>query len=59
MGTVSKDGSSNSSSDEESPAKMKPVKEVTHVAVRFAGDSGDGMQISGTRRLRIILTRSC
>ncbi len=49
MGTLSKDGSSHSSSDEEGPARTKPVMELADVAVRFAGDSGDGMQISGTR----------
>ncbi len=40
MGTV-EGGSSDSAT--------KPVKEVDHVAIRFAGDSGDGMQITGTR----------
>ena len=27
----------------------KPVEERSHAAVRFAGDSGDGMQLAGTR----------
>ena len=27
----------------------KPVKHVDHVVIRFAGDSGDGMQLTGTQ----------
>jgi 2-oxoglutarate ferredoxin oxidoreductase subunit alpha len=27
----------------------KPVQELLHAAIRFAGDSGDGMQLAGTR----------
>ena len=46
MGTVD-DGSSESPS-RVSPAS-KPVSEVDHVAIRFAGDSGDGMQITGSK----------
>ncbi len=30
-------------------SKEKPVEERTDVAVRFAGDSGDGMQLAGTQ----------
>jgi 2-oxoglutarate ferredoxin oxidoreductase subunit alpha len=30
-------------------ASSKPVSEVDHVAIRFAGDSGDGMQITGSK----------
>ncbi len=29
--------------------KKKPVKHVDHVVIRFAGDSGDGMQLTGTQ----------
>ncbi len=28
---------------------MKQVRELDHVAIRFAGDSGDGMQLTGTK----------
>jgi 2-oxoglutarate ferredoxin oxidoreductase subunit alpha len=28
---------------------MKQVNEIDHVAIRFAGDSGDGMQLTGTK----------
>ena len=31
----------------EAPETGKPVRESSHVAIRFAGDSGDGMQITG------------
>src|SRR3990172_3910510 len=27
----------------------KPTKEIDHVAIRFTGDSGDGMQLTGTK----------
>ncbi len=27
----------------------KPVEQLEHVAIRFAGDSGDGMQLTGTK----------
>ncbi|MGH0034384.1 MAG: 2-oxoacid:acceptor oxidoreductase subunit alpha [Myxococcota bacterium] len=27
----------------------KPTRELEHVAIRFAGDSGDGMQLTGTK----------
>jgi 2-oxoglutarate ferredoxin oxidoreductase subunit alpha len=37
------------SSDPKSVTSSKSVTEVDHVAIRFAGDSGDGMQITGTR----------
>ncbi|UCE85518.1 MAG: 2-oxoacid:acceptor oxidoreductase subunit alpha [Deltaproteobacteria bacterium] len=30
-------------------AARKPVEEVDQVAIRFAGDSGDGMQLTGTK----------
>ena len=30
-------------------SKEKPVEERTDIAVRFAGDSGDGMQLAGTQ----------
>ena len=33
-------------------SKAKPVEERTDVAVRFAGDSGDGMQLAGTQFTR-------
>ena len=29
--------------------KKIPVKEIDHVTIRFAGDSGDGMQLTGTQ----------
>jgi 2-oxoglutarate ferredoxin oxidoreductase subunit alpha len=45
MGAV--DGGSSDSSSENPP--RKPVAEVQHVAIRFAGDSGDGMQITGSK----------
>jgi 2-oxoglutarate ferredoxin oxidoreductase subunit alpha len=31
------------------PGKLKPVTVLPSVAVRFAGDSGDGMQLAGTQ----------
>jgi 2-oxoglutarate ferredoxin oxidoreductase subunit alpha len=31
------------------PPSQKPVEEVPHVTIRFAGDSGDGMQLTGTQ----------
>jgi len=31
------------------PATKKPVKHLDHVVIRFAGDSGDGMQLTGTQ----------
>ncbi len=40
-------GSASESDEIELPSK--PVQESNHVAVRFAGDSGDGMQITGTK----------
>lgn len=46
MGAV--DGGSSSSSAG-AKASSKPVSEVEHVAIRFAGDSGDGMQITGSK----------
>jgi 2-oxoglutarate ferredoxin oxidoreductase subunit alpha len=30
-------------------AASKPVEEIDRVAIRFAGDSGDGMQLTGTK----------
>jgi 2-oxoglutarate ferredoxin oxidoreductase subunit alpha len=36
------------SASQEGPSS-KPVREVEHVAIRFAGDSGDGMQITGSK----------
>jgi 2-oxoglutarate ferredoxin oxidoreductase subunit alpha len=30
-------------------AESKPVEEVARVAIRFVGDSGDGMQLTGTK----------
>ena len=37
------------SSDAQGEAPEKSVAEVEHVAIRFAGDSGDGMQITGSK----------
>ena len=31
------------------PSAAKPVEELDRVAIRFAGDSGDGMQLTGTK----------
>ncbi len=31
------------------PEQKKPVEEIERVAVRFAGDSGDGIQLTGTK----------
>ena len=31
------------------PKTSKPVEEKDEIAVRFAGDSGDGMQLAGTQ----------
>lgn len=31
------------------PAPTKPIEELEHVTIRFAGDSGDGMQLAGTQ----------
>ena len=39
----------NASQSDEIEPPSKPVRESSHVAVRFAGDSGDGMQITGTK----------
>ena len=30
-------------------SKQKELKELTEVTVRFAGDSGDGMQLTGSQ----------
>jgi 2-oxoglutarate ferredoxin oxidoreductase subunit alpha len=30
-------------------ARSKEIHEIEHVAIRFAGDSGDGMQLTGTK----------
>ncbi len=30
-------------------SRKKPVKHLDHVVIRFAGDSGDGMQLTGTQ----------
>ena len=30
-------------------ASSKPIEEKTTVVIRFAGDSGDGMQLTGTQ----------
>jgi 2-oxoglutarate ferredoxin oxidoreductase subunit alpha len=39
--------------EDESPEALlvshKPAQELDHVAIRFAGDSGDGMQLTGTK----------
>lgn len=37
------------STDLESTSTNKPVEELTGATVRFAGDSGDGMQLAGTQ----------
>ena len=31
------------------PSSAAPTQELTHVTVRFAGDSGDGMQVTGSQ----------
>src|SRR5471030_985474 len=31
------------------PVSRKPIEEVNDVTIRFAGDSGDGMQLAGTQ----------
>jgi len=28
---------------------LKPIEEINDVVIRFAGDSGDGMQLTGTQ----------
>src|SRR5205823_991474 len=33
----------------ESPVASKPVEQLSQVIVRFAGDSGDGMQLTGSQ----------
>ena len=34
----------------QAPARpAKPIKELETVTIRFAGDSGDGMQLTGTQ----------
>ena len=33
----------------EGMAAQKPVQELDRVIIRFAGDSGDGMQLTGDR----------
>ena len=38
-----------SSSELSSEAAAKRVEQVADVVIRFAGDSGDGMQVTGTR----------
>jgi 2-oxoglutarate ferredoxin oxidoreductase subunit alpha len=39
----------NSSSPAAGPSKTHPVQELESVTIRFAGDSGDGMQLAGTQ----------
>jgi len=34
---------------EEHPSKTKHVQELDSAVIRFAGDSGDGMQLTGTQ----------
>ncbi len=41
--------SSSEGAVERAPAGGKRLKELDHVAIRFAGDSGDGMQLTGTK----------
>jgi 2-oxoglutarate ferredoxin oxidoreductase subunit alpha len=48
MGAVD-GGSSDESRGAPEGGDAKPVAEVDHVAIRFAGDSGDGMQITGSK----------
>ena len=36
-------------SDNALQATTKPIEELDSVVVRFAGDSGDGMQLAGTQ----------
>ncbi len=43
------DPASDPSADGPDGAPPKPVEELAHVAIRFAGDSGDGMQLTGTK----------
>ena len=42
-------GAVDGGSSDSKPVSKKPVAEVDHVAIRFAGDSGDGMQITGSK----------
>ena len=47
------DGTSDGHSDEShGPATGRPVKRLDSVVIRFAGDSGDGMQLTGTEFTR-------
>ena len=36
----------------------KPAEQLSHVVVRFAGDSGDGMQLTGDRFTSCLLYTS-
>ena len=39
-------------STETIPARQSPVQELERVTIRFCGDSGDGMQLTGTQFTR-------
>ena len=46
------DGSSAGSSNGSSQGQKRPTKRLDSVVIRFAGDSGDGMQLTGTEFTR-------
>jgi len=46
------DGSSAGSSNGSSQGPKRPTKRLDSVVIRFAGDSGDGMQLTGTEFTR-------
>jgi len=45
-------GSADGHSDEPAAGRKRPVKQLDSVVIRFAGDSGDGMQLTGTEFTR-------
>jgi 2-oxoglutarate ferredoxin oxidoreductase subunit alpha len=45
-------GNSDGHSDESTAGPERPIKKLDSVTIRFAGDSGDGMQLTGTEFTR-------
>ncbi len=45
-------GNADGHSDESATGRVRPIKKLDSVTIRFAGDSGDGMQLTGTEFTR-------
>ena len=45
-------GNADGHSDESARGRVRPIKKLDSVTIRFAGDSGDGMQLTGTEFTR-------